>query len=182
MLAARNLYSAVFFTAMLIITKNLYCTCVATSTTSLILCLIINSQMTRKYVGHEEDGRKLQMSHVWELLRTCTPMFIGTFLSLLLYNIPKYAMAGVMTDEYQTYYSILFMPSFVISLMCEFVFKPTITTIAELWWENNVKKVHTVHTADHWHHPGLLCSCCGRRASHRSNIAGDYLRRGSFPI
>ena len=84
--------------------------------------------MTRKYVGHEEDGRKLQMSHVWELLRTCTPMFIGTFLSLLLYNIPKYAMAGVMTDEYQTYYSILFMPSFVISLMCEFVFKPTITT------------------------------------------------------
>ena len=140
MLAARNLYSAVFFTAMLIITKNLYCTCVATSTTSLILCLIINSQMTRKYVGHEEDGRKLQMSHVWELLRTCTPMFIGTFLSLLLYNIPKYAMAGVMTDEYQTYYSILFMPSFVISLMCEFVFKPTITTIAELWWENNVKK------------------------------------------
>ena len=49
-------------------------------------------------------------------------------------------MAGVMTDEYQTYYSILFMPSFVISLMCEFVFKPTITTIAELWWENNVKK------------------------------------------
>ena len=134
------IYSSFSFKGEYIITKNLYCTCVATSTTSLILCLIINSQMTRKYVGHEEDGRKLQMSHVWELLRTCTPMFIGTFLSLLLYNIPKYAMAGVMTDEYQTYYSILFMPSFVISLMCEFVFKPTITTIAELWWENNVKK------------------------------------------
>ena len=45
-----------------------------------------------------------------------------------------------MADEYQTYYSILFMPSFVITLMCEFVFKPTITTIAELWWENNLKK------------------------------------------
>ena len=140
MLAARNLYSAVFFTVVLLITKSLYLTCVATPVTSLVLCLLINSQMTRKCAGHEEDGRKLQMAHVWELLRTCTPMFIGTFLSLLLYNIPKYAMAGVMTDEYQTYYSILFMPSFVISLMCEFVFKPTITTIAELWWENNVKR------------------------------------------
>ena len=73
MLAARNLYSAVFFTAMLIITKNLYCTCVATSTTSLILCLIINSQMTRKYVGHEEDGRKLQMSHVWGVTSNLYP-------------------------------------------------------------------------------------------------------------
>ena len=49
-------------------------------------------------------------------------------------------MASVMDDEYQTYYSILFMPSFVITLMCEFVFKPLITTIAELWWENNIKK------------------------------------------
>lgn len=66
-------------------------------------------------------------------------MFIGTFLSLLLYNVPKYAMANVLTDEYQTYYSILFMPSFVITLMCEFVFKPTITTIAQLWWENDLK-------------------------------------------
>ena len=49
-------------------------------------------------------------------------------------------MASVMTDEYQTYYSVLFMPSFVITLMCEFVFKPTITTIAELWWKNDIRK------------------------------------------
>lgn len=140
MLAIRNLYSAVFFTAILIVTKSLYLTCVATPVTSLVLCLGINSWASRKYTGHAEDNRKFQFVHVMELLKTCTPMFVGTFLSLLLYNVPKYAMASVMADEYQTYYSILFMPSFVISLMCEFVFKPTITTIAELWWENNVKK------------------------------------------
>ena len=140
MLAARNLYSAVFFTVILIVTKSLYLTCVATPVTSLVPCLVINSWASRKYAGHAEDNRKFQFSHVMELLKTCTPMFVGTFLSLLLYNIPKYAMASVMEDEYQTYYSILFMPSFVISLMCEFVFKPTITTIAGLWWENNVKK------------------------------------------
>ena len=111
MLAARNLYSAVFFTAMLIITKNLYCTCVATSTTSLILCLIINSQMTRKYVGHEEDGRKLQMSHVWELLRTCTPMFIGTFLSLLL-TYRRWNQRGSLHDlQYPYRYPLGKMPA-----------------------------------------------------------------------
>ena len=58
-LTIRNVYSAVFFTGILMVTKSLYITCTATATTSLILCLIINSQMTRKYVGHEEDGRKL---------------------------------------------------------------------------------------------------------------------------
>lgn len=145
-LAIRNIYSAVFFTGILLVTKNLYLTCVTTAVTSLILCLWVNSCFARKYGLTAEDiaGQPVSMScklhHVLELLKTCTPMFIGTFLSLLLYNVPKYAMANVMTDEYQTYYSILFMPSFVITLMCEFVFKPTITTIAELWWENNLKK------------------------------------------
>ena len=187
-LAIRNVYSAVFFTGILMITKNLYITCTATAITSLILCLVVNSWFARKYgepaesvtdasntisntsagdskstqmtnssysrqsapaakasderqfAATQPDTRSTKLRHVLELLKICTPMFIGTFLSLLLYNVPKYAMANIMTDEYQTYYSILFMPSFVITLMCEFVFKPTITTIAQLWWENDLKK------------------------------------------
>ena len=142
-LAIRNIYSAVFFTGVLIITKSLYITCVATAITSLILCLAVNTWFSGRYGTLGDKQESPALSHVWELLKICTPMFVGTFLSLLLYNVPKYAMAGVMTDEYQTYYSILFMPSFVITLMCEFVFKPTITTIAELWWENNIKKFVT---------------------------------------
>lgn len=156
MLAIRNVYSAVFFTGILMVTKNLYLTCVTTAITSLILCLVVNSRTSAKYTGKENTGRSFQMSRVWELLKICTPMFVGTFLSLLLYNVPKYAMANVMADEYQTYYSILFMPSFVITLMCEFVFKPTITTIAELWWENNIKKfaVYILRII------GIILVCC----------------------
>lgn len=156
MLAIRNVYSAVFFTGILMATKNLYLTCVTTAITSLILCLVVNSRTTAKYAPKEDIGRGFQMGRVWELLKICTPMFVGTFLSLLLYNVPKYAMANVMTDEYQTYYSILFMPSFVITLMCEFVFKPTITTIAELWWENNIKKfaVYILRII------GIILVCC----------------------
>ena len=113
----------------------------STALTSLALCLVINHVFTVKYPGEAAGpGRSPKLSNVWELLKICTPLFVGTFLSLLLYNIPKYAMASVMTDEYQTYYSVLFMPSFVITLMCEFVFKPTITTIAELWWKDDIRK------------------------------------------
>ena len=189
-LTIRNVYSAVFFTGILMVTKSLYITCTATAVTSLILCLAVNSWFARRYgmpdatadnttCQHDakqamgdaykcktdqssgnthkceasqgmDTANKCEASHsigdshkfrhVTKLLKICTPMFIGTFLSLLLYNVPKYAMANVLTDEYQTYYSILFMPSFVITLMCEFVFKPTITTIAQLWWENDLKK------------------------------------------
>lgn len=141
MLAARNLFSAVYFTAALILTGNLAFTCVSTAITSLVLCLVINSIFTRKYPAEvSHTSRDFLFSNVWALLKICTPLFVATFLSLLLYNIPKYAMASVMSNKYQTYYSVLFMPSFVITLMCEFVFKPTITTIAELWWLKNLRK------------------------------------------
>lgn len=141
MLAARNIYSAVYFTGALLVTHSLAFTCTSTALTSLALCLVINYVFTVKYPGEATGpARDPKLVNVWELLKICTPLFVGTFLSLLLYNIPKYAMASVMTDEYQTYYSVLFMPSFVITLMCEFVFKPTITTIAELWWKDDIRK------------------------------------------
>lgn len=141
MLAARNIYSAVYFTGALLVTHSLAFTCTSTALTSLALCLVINYIFTVKYPGEAVGpARSPKLVNVWELLKICTPLFVGTFLSLLLYNIPKYAMASVMTDEYQTYYSVLFMPSFVITLMCEFVFKPTITTIAELWWKDDIRK------------------------------------------
>ena len=120
MLAVRNVYSAVFFTLLLYFTRNLYLTCGATAITSLMLCLLVNSWAVQ-HISSRQPKRSFQFSHVLELLKMCTPLFAGTFLSLLLYNVPKYAMSNVMIDEYQTYYSVLFMPSFVITLMCEFV-------------------------------------------------------------
>lgn len=155
LLAARNVFSAALFMALIFTTRDLYVTCGLTAVLSLAVCLLINIWATRHYLGAEhpksasretDDGGRRSAGgatlgkNLVQLLKTCTPPFVGTFLSLLLYNIPKYAMAGVMSDEYQTYYSILFMPSFVITLMCEFVFKPTITTVAELWQQDNRKK------------------------------------------
>jgi len=137
--ALRNLYTAVCFTAMLIATKNLLQTLTVTVLSSLALCLAVNICMVRRFASAQAEERKQIPAGVWKLLKSCTGIFVGTFLSLLLYNIPKYAMDGVLDAQYQTYYSILFMPSFVVTLLCEFVFKPTITTIARRWFDGNRK-------------------------------------------
>lgn len=140
LLAARNLYSIIAFSISLFITHNLLFTSCFTAVSSLLFCLLTNHLTVTHLMRLEGiDNNRCQWEQVRRLLVICTPLFLGTFLSLLLYNIPKYAMAAVMPDEYQTYYSVLFMPSFVITLMCEFVFKPTITTIASLWWDNRMK-------------------------------------------
>lgn len=157
LLAFRNLYTAVIFTVILFVTRNLNLTCILSTLTSLILCVFINWYFTKRDLKSEQvEHRRLKWSNVFTLLKICTPLFIGTFLSLLLYNVPKYAMKGLLTDDYQTYYSILFMSSFVITLMCEFVFKPTITSIAELWWERQYRKfsVYVLRIL------GIVMACC----------------------
>ncbi len=139
LLALRNIYSAVVFIVTLAMFRKLYFSTVFTALTSFALAILVNGFFTRRY-KEQESGRTFRMSAVLELLKNCAPLFVGTFLSLLLYNIPKYAMTGNMTYDFQCYYSILFMPSFVITLMCDYVFKPTITSIARVWWENNMGK------------------------------------------
>ena len=137
--ALRNVYTPVCFSAVLILTKDLLLTLAVTVSTSLVVCIAVNQYMVRRYAA-VSGQRRISGKSVVGLIKSCTGIFVGTFLSLLLYNIPKYAMAGVLSPEYQTYYSILFMPSFVVTLLCEFIFKPTITTIAGHWFDGEYKR------------------------------------------
>ena len=137
--AMRNIYTPVCFTLVLVLTRDLLKTLVITDITSLAVCLVINRYMVHRYAPAKTDKHS-SMKAVLDLTKSCTGIFVGTFLSLLLYNIPKYAMAEVLAAEYQTYYSILFMPAFVVTLLCEFVFKPTITSIAGYWFDGNRKQ------------------------------------------
>ena len=141
LLAVRNLYTIVVFIVSIYVTKALLPTLLVTVLSSLIVCIAINRWATRRCM--KERGivsGKIRLGEVFRLLGSCTVLFAGTFLSLLLYNIPKYAMSASMADDYQAYYSILFMPSFVITMLCEFVFKPTITNIARTWNDGNLTR------------------------------------------
>ena len=102
LLASRNVFTTIVFTITLIATKDLKITCPVSAISSLIFCMLINHWFSGKYI--KKDNEKVFIfKHMIALMRFCTPVFIGTFLSLLLYNIPKYAMSSLMTDDYQTY-------------------------------------------------------------------------------
>ena len=139
-LAARNLYSILAFSASLILTKKLLPACIFTAVSSLALCFVMNHLITARYLSAENNpfskGFREKAANVRKLLIICIPLFLSAFFSLLLYNIPKYALSAFMSEEYQTYYSILFMPSFVTTLLCEFILRPALANMAGLWGEN----------------------------------------------
>ncbi len=131
LLALRNLFSMVLFAALIFTTGQLELTCWVTAIVSLLLCVAINHPMLARMerVGFCWNGGELR-----RLIVACLPLFVGHFLSLYIYNVPKYAIEMYCASEIQTYYNVIFMPAFAINLLSEFVFKPLLTSLA-LWWD-----------------------------------------------
>lgn len=130
LLTFRNLLTIFVFTATLIMFRDLHITCFTAAVFSIVVTLWINLWYTSRWTRISIHGNVQQLKG---LFAGCFPLFIASFLSLYIYNAPKNAIDSLLTYEYQTYYSILFMPAFVINLFSEFAFKPVLTNLAISW-------------------------------------------------
>lgn len=74
------------------------------------------------------------------LMKNCFPLFISSFLTTFIVNVPKNAIELYFDSSIQTYYNIIFMPSYIINLFCMFVFVPLYTSIANTWLNSTKKK------------------------------------------
>ena len=80
-----------------------------------------------------------QFSHAAEIVKSCIPLFVSVFVMLYISNAPKYAIDRYCSDVVQNRYNILFMPAFVINLFSQFVLRPLLTPMAQLWNEGNFR-------------------------------------------
>ncbi|MBE6763195.1 MAG: lipopolysaccharide biosynthesis protein [Ruminococcaceae bacterium] len=136
LLALRNAVTMVLFAVLIFLTKDIGLTAWVTAGVSLVLCLAVNHPALNRC---EPFRLKWNAKEIGTLTMACLPLFIGHFLSLYIYNVPKYAIEVYCEPQIQTFYNILFMPAFAINLMSEFIFKPMLTDLA-LWWEEKQYK------------------------------------------
>lgn len=82
---------------------------------------------------------------IFKLSKNCFPLFISSFVTNYIVNIPKNAIDIFLTPDIQTFYNIIFMPSSVINLLCMFAFVPLYTQIAKTWHEGSYREfIHLV--------------------------------------
>ncbi len=81
----------------------------------------------------------IQFSKLFELMKNCFPLFIGTFLSFYIGNAPKYAIDATLSDELQACYGFISMPVFVIGLLNSFIFNPMLFHLSCMWEERKIK-------------------------------------------
>ena len=73
---------------------------------------------------------EFHMDKIIQLIKNCFPLFISSFLTTFIVNVPKNAIELNFDSSVQTYYNIIFMPSYIINLFCMFIFVPLYTSIA----------------------------------------------------
>lgn len=142
LLTIRNLITIFCFAMSIIISKNLFYTNLITAILSLIVGVCGNYYFAGMILKSDIKN-SYKSSFAYEirfLLKQCSPLFIGSFLSLLIYNIPKYVIDFWGTDDQIACYTILFMPTFVINMISDFIFKPLLTTMAYDWEHKGIKR------------------------------------------
>ena len=102
---------------------------------------------------------------IGSLFMKCFPLFIGSFITTFIINIPKNAIELNFNSSLQTYYNIIFMPSSIVNMFCMFVFVPLYTNIATVW-HRGTKKVFLSLVLK------LMLVCLGLSAL---ILAGSYL-------
>lgn len=86
-----------------------------------------------------------RMEKIFQLIKNCFPLFISSFLTTFIVNVPKNAIELNFDSSVQTYYNIIFMPSYIINLFCMFIFVPLYTSIANTWLNSTKDKfINTV--------------------------------------
>ncbi|MEE3343276.1 MAG: oligosaccharide flippase family protein [Bacilli bacterium] len=133
----RYIVSLIFFTVVIIITKDLLISCITSFVFSFIFFVWINKYIKKRF----SFKKKTKHKNVLQLLYECFPLFISSYLYLYICNSPKYSIDKVLSDSFQTYFGIIFMPVFVINLISTLIYRPLLTGLAETWNSGKYKEM-----------------------------------------
>ena len=62
---------------------------------------------------------QFRIEKIISLIKNCFPLFISSFLTTFIVNVPKNAIELYFDASVQTYYNIILMPSYIINLVCK---------------------------------------------------------------
>lgn len=134
----RHIVTLIFFTIIYYLSSNLSLALFLSSLCSLIILFMLNKITINAFVlPSDNDNARNIKGLFWQGF----PLFIGSFLLAYIGNSAKYSIDQYQTEEIQAYYSFIFMPVFMISLINGLLYNPYIDYLSNLWNTNQIKKL-----------------------------------------
>lgn len=133
----RNTLEIISFAIADIITKNIYLSFNVMLITSILMLLFYDVRILKK---QNKLNNKVNINKIKEILKECIPLGISTLISMYVINAVKYAIDIFGDNTMQTYFNVLYMPTFVINLVSILIMKPLLKPFGEFWNNNSEKK------------------------------------------
>ena len=132
----RNTLAIIVFGIFDIITKNIYISFSAMLLTNILVIFLYDFRLTKM----KKEDLKLRYENVKTIVKECMPLGISTLVSMYVINAVKYAIDMYGDNTMQTYFNVLYMPTFVINLVSIFIMKPFLKPFGEYWNQGEYKK------------------------------------------
>ena len=135
----RYIGELIIYVLVLIFAKDMLLAVMIALLVSAVLFLLTSYNVTRFYTDSMNPSISKQSFR--SLAIEGFPLFMGLFLNMYISNAPKYAIDSYLSDEIQGIYNMIFMPTYVIQMVSQFIFNPVLTLYAELWLSNSKRKI-----------------------------------------
>ncbi len=85
------------------------------------------------------EQKKANLHNIFQLLKVCLPLCIGTTLAIYIGNVPKYMINDYMDETTQAIFGYIMLPVFVVTLLNQFIYQPMIKGLGDLWERRDIK-------------------------------------------
>jgi len=137
----RTFFSVTSMLAVLLITKNIIVSLVIMIIVEILCIWVIDIMPIQTFATvNITPGLK----RLFKIATCCGPLALSSFIQTYIVNCSKLAIDHTMSDEYQLYYSAVFMPNMVINLFSGIIFKPMQTSMAIAFNNGELKRFSKV--------------------------------------
>ena len=140
-LTIRLIYYFVVFSILYLILDDLLIACTISVLTSILLGIVLDIIAWKNF---EIECKKVDIKNVLQILKTCFPLFLCSYLIMYIANAPKYIVDKFYSTDIQAAFNYVFMPVFVIALFGNFIFQPMQTKAARMYKEGEYKKFNSL--------------------------------------
>jgi O-antigen/teichoic acid export membrane protein len=124
----RMLFSTVAFLAALYLTLDIVWALVALNLASLVGLWLWGIRPAKAFA---EKQKPIDRRSLGALFKECLPLFISTFLTLLIFNASRYGIEYFSNDTVQGYFALLVLPVLFINLLSQFIFRPALSGLSQ---------------------------------------------------
>lgn len=132
----RNCVAMIFFLIVDILTHNIVLSCFALFIGNALFFVLYDKIKIKQFIN---INKNLNKEAIKNIIKECFPLAISTLLSMYITNAVKYAIDAYGNYDMQTYFNIIYLPTFTINLVSLLVIKPILKPLGDTW-NNNKKK------------------------------------------